>query len=135
MLSNKIHLFYKQCCARNSVYQNKVLVYYSWLIGFVKSTLFLKSEDCANTVTKWMDFKGCSVLSCQLWIRFRYLSSLDLILNSFAVQVTSFLFTTLNEHCLHAQSYVMWQLCTKIFCCKFIGNKMFYCMQASHKLV
>ena len=25
MLSNKIHLFYKQCCARNSVYQNKVL--------------------------------------------------------------------------------------------------------------
>ena len=36
----KVHSFLKQCCARSSVYQNKVLVYYSWLIGFVKSTFF-----------------------------------------------------------------------------------------------
>ena len=38
-----------QCCAQSSVYQNKALVYYSWLIGFVKSTSFWKSEDWTNT--------------------------------------------------------------------------------------
>ena len=36
---SKVHLFLKQYCARSSVYQNKVFVYYSWLIGFMKSTL------------------------------------------------------------------------------------------------
>ena len=41
--------FLKQCCAQSSVYQNKVLVYYSWLISFLKSTSFWKSEDCTNT--------------------------------------------------------------------------------------
>ena len=54
--SINVYSFLEQCCARSSVYQNKVLVYYSWLIGFVESTLFWKSEDCANTVLKTNGF-------------------------------------------------------------------------------
>ena len=41
---SKVHSFLKQCCAQSSAYQNKVLVCYSWLIGFIKTTLFWKSE-------------------------------------------------------------------------------------------
>ena len=45
-----------QCCAWSSVYQNKVLVNSSWLIGFLKSTLFWSSEDYAKTVLKTNGF-------------------------------------------------------------------------------
>jgi hypothetical protein len=58
--SAKVHSFLKQCCARTSVYRNKVLAYYSWLIGFVKSTLFWGNCDLGHCFEFINDIKKIS---------------------------------------------------------------------------